>query len=1057
MRAVLPRLVFLALFLWPSVAPAAPGPSGVLLFANEGNRLRRFDVDTLATPGQLEDVFIPNAAAGGRDVNGMICRLPDGSGRYVMGEDSGQPNPPPGWGVFSPAGAQVGKLTATYQVGGAEPFGCATTPEGLLFTTEVGGQSIGETTGQLILWFPPYDVFPGPPGAYPATNAASANFCKLATDIGTAGGVAIDDLGRVYVASSSSFQVLRFSPPFPTGSDAAHGCGLVDSTGAPLATSVNREVFLPFAGLNTYTGIANAPNGNLYIAEVLGGEIGEYDQDGALVRMILDPPDPVPPHATGTPQGIAVGPDGTLYYADLNLVGTFPNLSPGPNGKVWRVRFDGLGNPLAPEIVRQNLAFPDGVAVHPGNLEPLTEWPTYAGSEARLFFNPGESIVTSANAHLLQQRWSFTADAIITGSPAVASVDLPGEGPTQVVYILSWDRNVYAVRLREGTELWRFTTALQPGAAFPHAASVSVGHANGDRAIFIGSGEIFYALDAATGAELWHFTAGTGCTDGMGQPPGLCGFAGERNQIESSALFANGQVYFGMDVNDVGTGKGGFYALDADTGSLAWFFDLETGSTCRPDPGDDIRGFDGYHSEAELGLPAGFLATRSGCSFDRTATGCANVWSSPAADLGRGLLYFASSNCDTDTNPGTPEPPPPMPPWDEAIVALGLDGTPAWRWRPREVDNDDLAFGATPNLFTIDFGGAPRDVLGIGNKDGTYYVLDRDGVNEVSGVAWNDPDPSALPYWTRNVVPGGDIGGIVGTAAVDTAAGRIYFSTAPGDGAANGPPLDPQRPTMHALDMHSGAILWDNASDLTSYASFGPTSGIPGVVFAGQVPGALLRAFHTATGALLGSTNLTNFALASAPAVVDGIVVVGQGIGTITASGSSSSDITARVDSELVALCVPGTAGCAVCGDGALDAGEECDDGNLADDDACWSDCETSDQLLLTGRARGGALRVIVDGVLIEVATSAGASAASVIAQLAAAIEANAALQGAGVAHLSAANRLRTNAALTALAVGDPGLAAGPPLPALPLAGLGLAAGGLLGLALRRLRPARSR
>jgi polyvinyl alcohol dehydrogenase (cytochrome) len=766
--------------------------------------------------------------------------------------------------------------------------------------------------------------------------------------------------------------------------------------------------------------------------------------------MVLDPATPVPPHATGTPQGIAVGPDGTLYYADLNLVGTFPNLSPGPNGKVWRIRFDGFGNPLAPEILRQNLAFPDGVAVHPGNLEPLTEWPTYAGSPARTFFNAGESIVTDANVHLLQPRWSFLSDAIITGSPAVGSIDLPNEGPTQAVYFLSWDRNVYALRLREGSELWRFTTEAQPGASFPHAASVTLGDVNGTRAVFIGSGEILYALDAATGAELWRFTAGTGCKDALGNPPGLCSHAGERNQIESSALFASGQVYFGMDVNDVGTGKGGFYGLDAATGALAWYFDLETGATCRPNPGDDIRKFDGYHSEAELGLPAGFLASRSGCNFARTITGCGNVWSTPAADLARGLLYFASSNCDTDNDPGTPEPPPPMPAYDEAIVALQFDGTPAWRWRPREVDNDDLAFGAAPNLFTITFGGAPREVLGIGNKDGSYYVLDRDGVNEVSGVAWNDANPAGLPYWTRNVVPGGDIGGIVATAAVDEPAGRIYFSTAPGDGAINGPPNDPQRPTMHALDIHTGGVVWNNAADTGSFASFGPTSAIPGVAFAGQVPAAILRAFGTASGALLGQTDLTNFALASAPAVVDGIVLVGQGIGTITASGNSISDITARADSELVALCVPGTPGCAVCGDAALDPGEECDDGNADDDDACWSDCEISDQLLLTGFAQGGSVRVIVDGVTLTVNTSAGASAASVNAQIAAAIQGNAALAARGVEFLAPANRLRTNGTLTGLLITDPGLVAGPPLPALPLLGAAAAAGALAALGAAR-------
>ena len=203
-------------------AGAAPGPSGTLLFANEGNRLRRFDVDTLGTPGQLEEIFIPDAAAGGRDVNGMICRLPDGSGRYVMGEDSGPAESAAGLGRLRAGRTQVGKLTASYLVAPGRALRLRVRlPTGLLFTTEVGDQSIGETTGQLILWFPPYDVFPGPPGAYPATNARSTNFCKLAIDIGTAGGVAIDADGRVYVTSSSGFQVLRFSPPFPTGTDAA--------------------------------------------------------------------------------------------------------------------------------------------------------------------------------------------------------------------------------------------------------------------------------------------------------------------------------------------------------------------------------------------------------------------------------------------------------------------------------------------------------------------------------------------------------------------------------------------------------------------------------------------------------------------------------------------------------------------------------------------------------------------------------------------------------------------------------------------------------------------
>ena len=171
-----------------------------------------------------------------------------------------------------------------------------------------------------------------------------------------------------------------------------------------------------------------------------------------------------------------------------------------------------------------------------------------------------------------------------------------------------------------------------PGSSFPSTASVDISKVDGRDTVYVGTGEIMYALDAVTGEEIWRFTAGTGCKDAFGNPPGLCGFLGERNQIESSAAVVDGQVFFAMDINDYETGKGGFYSVDAATGTLNWYFDLETGATCTPLPGDDIRQFDGYHSEAQLGLPAGYLASRPGCGFDRTITGCGNVWSSPAID-----------------------------------------------------------------------------------------------------------------------------------------------------------------------------------------------------------------------------------------------------------------------------------------------------------------------------------------------------------------------------------------------------------------------------------------
>jgi hypothetical protein len=284
-----------------------------------------------------------------------------------VGEDTGQPDPPQGWGIFKLRGTsvgklaatQVGKLTPTYQgsLDNAENYGCGFLSDGRILTTDVGNQAAGDPNGQLIVWFPPF-------------NTTEVRYCKLDIGIATAGGIHVDGQDRVYVASARPpfSGVYRYTGPFPTSDDAAGGCASQDGTGAPMVESVNKELFIPPENdLITPSAVVRSPNGKLYVSSVFNGVINEYEPDGTYVRAVLHPPEGESlgeqTFTTGTPFGLGVGPDGTLYYADIAIVISPEGVGPGPDGKVRRLRFVD-GEPQAPETMGAGLAFPDGIGVY---------------------------------------------------------------------------------------------------------------------------------------------------------------------------------------------------------------------------------------------------------------------------------------------------------------------------------------------------------------------------------------------------------------------------------------------------------------------------------------------------------------------------------------------------------------------------------------------------------------------------------------------------------------------------------------------------------------------
>jgi hypothetical protein len=256
---------------------------------------------------------------------------------------------------------QVGKLVPTYQPTTSNPenYGCGFLSDGRVVTTDVGNQlPLTEATGQLIMWFPPFDRFEVP-------------YCKIDIAIPTASGLWVGPDDSVYVASAREDlatlrlpSVYRYSGAWPTGPDAAGGCGTADRTGAPLVTPgrVQRSTFISNPLSLTPSGIAASGHGTLYVTSVFTGTIVEYSMSGLPLRVIMAPPVGGQLLPGGTPYGIGVGPDGTIYYADLGVVLAGP--APG-QGSVQAIK--PTATPLLslalPTVIDQGLEFPDGIGV----------------------------------------------------------------------------------------------------------------------------------------------------------------------------------------------------------------------------------------------------------------------------------------------------------------------------------------------------------------------------------------------------------------------------------------------------------------------------------------------------------------------------------------------------------------------------------------------------------------------------------------------------------------------------------------------------------------------
>jgi polyvinyl alcohol dehydrogenase (cytochrome) len=233
---------------------------------------------------------------------------------------------------------------------------------------------------------------------------------------------------------------------------------------------------------------------------------------------------------------------------------------------------------------------------------------------------------------------------------------------------------------------------------------------------------------------------------------------------------------------------------------------------------------------------------------DATAGAGAGVWSTPAVDRKRKLLYVGTGQALA----------PPTGPLADSILAIHYDtGRLAWSRQFTYPDVFSLAHpngkdadvGASPNLWTSN----GRDLVGAGDKGGTFHALDRD---------------TGKLVWETHLTPGSFFGGQIGSSAfVD---GKLIATSNVGD-PENNAPTDVTK--VFALDPATGRIEW-TAKPYPGKV-FAPVSAVRGVAFV-ATDKATMAALDTRTGRELWRYTAPA-PVASGPSIVAGRVLWGYG------------------------------------------------------------------------------------------------------------------------------------------------------------------------------------
>jgi quinohemoprotein ethanol dehydrogenase len=319
-------------------------------------------------------------------------------------------------------------------------------------------------------------------------------------------------------------------------------------------------------------------------------------------------------------------------------------------------------------------------------------WYTGGRDQGGTYYSP-LTLINDANAKDLGFAWSYDLGSPMRGQEATPIV-VDG-----VMYTSGTWGYVYAVDAATGRELWRYDpkSDFQTGRN-PCCDLVNRGVAVWKGKVYVAAGDgRLHAIDAATGRKIWEADTIT-----------------DRSQLYASTgapEIAGDVVVIGNAGADMGHGgvRGYVSAYDVETGKFKWRFFTVPPAVGQPLESPDLEAaaktWDGARS-AEF-------------------KGGGTVWDGFAYDPALKLVYFGTSNAAPyDLRQLGPRRLDAL--YTASIIAVHADtGRLAWYYQTTPRDHWDFDAVQKMILTDLDVGGVSTPVLLQANKNGFFYVLDR--------------------------------------------------------------------------------------------------------------------------------------------------------------------------------------------------------------------------------------------------------------------------------------------------------------------------------------------